>query len=64
MKLFDVPNNSLIRVNNIIIRFHHLDGMYSYCTTKEGQVVHVFAGEEVEVIPPDVMRVRGVAEYD
>lgn len=25
------------------LNFHHIDGMYSYCTTDSGKVVHVAA---------------------
>lgn len=30
--------------------FGHLDGMYSYCTDKNGSVVHFAAWTEVEVV--------------
>lgn len=51
MKLYDVPNNTLIKVGETILKFHHLDGMYSFCTTEDGQVAHIFAGQEVEIVP-------------
>lgn len=64
MKLYNVPRNSRIRLiedgtvppgapelpKGIEINFHHVDGMYSYCTTDDGEVVHLVAFEEVEVV--------------
>jgi len=64
MKLYDCPRNSRIRVlkntigppearsvsYNEVIKFHHIDGMYSYCTDADGQVVHIPAWQEVEVV--------------
>lgn len=32
-----------------LIRFHHIDGMYSYCTNQDGDVVHLAAWTEVEI---------------
>jgi len=51
MKLYDVPPNSTIRIDeHWILEFHHIDGMYSYCKDKDGNVVHLAAWTEVEVI--------------
>jgi hypothetical protein len=51
MKLYDVPRNSKILVDPYgIIDFHHIDGMYSYCVDKHGNVVHLAAWMEVDVI--------------
>lgn len=64
MKLHDCPRNSLIRaISDIqvppaggsiqeqeILKFHHLDGMYSYCTNKAGEVVHLVAWADIEII--------------
>jgi hypothetical protein len=52
MKLYEVPNNSKIRIleDNGEVLFHHPDGMYSYCTDKNNNVVHVYISTEVEVI--------------
>lgn len=33
-----------------ILFFDHVDGMYSYCTNSRGQVVHLAAWTEVEII--------------
>lgn len=54
MKLFDVPKGSRIRVGGVELTFHHLDGMYSYCTLDDGSVVHVAAWEDVEVLDEQV----------
>jgi hypothetical protein len=35
--------------NGAVLKFHHLDGMYSVCTDEEGNVYHIGATEEVEV---------------
>ncbi len=32
------------------IWFDHLDGMYSYCLTEQGDVVHLVAWTDVEII--------------
>ena len=64
MKLYEVPPGSTIRVlSNILVppaapeikpqdglKFHHIDGMYSYCTDTNGKVVHLVAWAEVEII--------------
>lgn len=33
-----------------VIKFHHIDGMYSFCTDKEGNICHLCAWEEVEIV--------------
>ena len=68
MKLYEVPNNSYVRVtsNNPrlplgatkvssedLIHFHHIDGMYSYCHNSNGEVVHLVAWQEVELVEPE-----------
>ena len=65
MKLYDVPRNTQVIVvddaikvpvaakdiaKEDIINFHHIDGMYSYCTDSEGQVCHLAAWTEVEIV--------------
>ncbi len=48
MKLHDIPKGSKIfgyiegNEGRFLI-FHHLDGMYSYCTSEHGSVVHLSA---------------------
>lgn len=50
MKLYDIPNNSKIRINNQVLTFHKLDGMYSLCTDEDGNTCHLVAWTEVEII--------------
>jgi len=64
MKLCDVPKNSRVRVigdvktppsSNEIgeqeeLNFSSIDGMYSYCTRDNGEVVQLVAWVDVEVI--------------
>lgn len=61
MKLYEMPRNTRVRVveatspppdgeavlEGEVVMFHHIDGMYSYCTNEEGQVVHLKAWTEV-----------------
>jgi len=50
MMLYKVPNNTWIVLNNgFRLKFHHVDGMYSYCTDEHGNVCHIGATEEVTV---------------
>lgn len=53
MKLHEIPRGSKIKVEEGMITFHHLDGMYSYCTCdwiKEGEynVTHLHALTQLE----------------
>ena len=64
MKLYEVPPNSKIRVlgegmvppsapaihKGDVLNFHHIDGMYSYCENQDGDVVHLAAFTEVEIV--------------
>lgn len=66
MKLYEVPNHTWIVIKEIeppppggivgkvdqMIKFHHIDGMYSYCKTIDGDIIHLAAWTEVE-IPSD-----------
>jgi hypothetical protein len=54
MKLYDVPKNTRIVIKDedgteLRLNFGHVDGMYSYCTDDEGNVVHLAAWTEVEI---------------
>lgn len=65
MKLYDVPNNTNVRVlgeikvppdapeikKGDILHFGHIDGMYSYCHNAANQLVHIVAWAEVEIVP-------------
>lgn len=62
MKLYEVPKNTKVKVLSEvkvppgapiikpgdIIKFGHIDGMYSYCHTEDGDLVHMAAWTEVE----------------
>lgn len=64
MKLYNVPRNTKVRIlepgsvppaarvlsKDEVILFHRVDGMYSYCTDSKGDVVHLAAFTEVEIV--------------
>lgn len=54
IKLHEIKQNSKIFCElsdgSTYIMFHHLDGMYSYCITEKGAVVHLFLGAELEKV--------------
>ena len=64
MKLYNVPTNSRIKVivedkvppgkhpikEGEELNFINIDGMYSHCTKDNGEVVHLAAWTEVELI--------------
>ena len=65
MKLYDVPPCSKIIVLDKVPRvpvaaadimlgdvliFHHIDGMYSLCKNIAGEIVHLAAWTEVEIV--------------
>jgi hypothetical protein len=51
MKLYDVPRNSRIRLDDgSELNFKRIDGMYSLCLTDDNEPVHVAAWTEVEIV--------------
>ena len=46
-KLYEIPRDSKIfcelEDGSTFLTYHHLDGMYSYCTTEKGNVAHLSA---------------------
>jgi hypothetical protein len=68
MKLYEVPRNSKIRVlddiatppcstdisEQEVLIFNKIDGMYSHCHNSKGDVVHLAAWSEVEIIDETV----------
>jgi hypothetical protein len=54
VKLYEVPRDTRIKVGDIELNFRSIDGMYSYCTTDNGEVVHLAAWTEVEILDKDM----------
>jgi len=52
MNLYEAPPKTWVKVeqNKEVLFFDHLDGMYSYCKDKNGNVVHLAAWTEVEIV--------------
>lgn len=51
MKLYDVPRDSRIRLDDgLELNFKRIDGMYSLCFTDQNEPVHVAAWTEVAVM--------------
>ena len=65
MKLYTIKRNTWVRVvddsistppasipvgTNDIVLVDHVDGMYSFCRNLDGEVVHLAAWTEVEVV--------------
>lgn len=54
MKLYEVPRDTKVRSDDVLkgepFNFHHIDGMYSYCTNNAGDVFHLAAWAEVEIV--------------
>ena len=47
-KLYELPEKSKLYIDNFIIIFDHLDGLYSYCYLEEdkNKIVHIKATTE------------------
>ena len=58
MKLYELPKQTKIRVQGLEVNgklqeellFSHIDGMYSYCTTKTGEIIHLPAWTECGIV--------------
>jgi len=60
IKLYEAPSDVMIRVLDeeykkdngkyLEVKFHHLDGAYSYCTDKDGNAINLAAWTSVEII--------------
>ena len=54
MKLYECPRKSYIKIDHdssqTIYLFDHLDGMYSYCIDKYGNIIHLAAYIDVTVV--------------
>lgn len=50
-KLYELPRDVRIRTEDgTELHFYNVDGMYSFCKTDAGEVVHLAAWTEVELI--------------
>ncbi len=50
-KLFEVPRNTRIHLSDDTeLNFHHIDGMYSLCVDDNGDIRHIAAFEDVEIV--------------
>lgn len=51
MRLYEIPSDSIIQVNcsdgSSHIKFHHMDGLFSFCTSELGNPVHLHALTEL-----------------
>jgi len=65
MKLYDLKRRSYFKLNNHdegeTFFFDHIDGMYSFCTDKDNNVVHFRAWEEVTEVPAPYDSVQTVS---
>jgi hypothetical protein len=58
MRLFDIPEDSKIILTkeqtcsdgSTYIIFRHIDGMYSYCDTEKGGVIHLSASAPMKQV--------------
>jgi hypothetical protein len=64
MKLYEVPRGTKVRVieaerpplgglpvsDNEVVEFFKIDGMYSFCRNVKGDIVHLPAWTEVEIV--------------
>ena len=52
LELYMVHRKNYVRVvgTNDVLFFDHIDGMYSYCVDKHGNVCHIIATTKVEVV--------------
>lgn len=50
MKLYKVPSNAKIRVNNIVLNFERIDGAYGVCFDNDGNEARLPTWIEVELL--------------
>ena len=50
MRLYEVPRDTrVVLANGLEVNFQRIDGMYSYCTDDDGDVIHLAAWTEVTI---------------
>lgn len=54
MKLYAVPYGTNVRIrdadnNTLRVKFHYVDGMYTYCTDAQGNVINLALWADVEI---------------
>jgi hypothetical protein len=57
-KLYDIPKGSTIKLKkgqkcsdgSTYITFDHIDGMYSYCVTENGGIIHLAASTALKKV--------------
>ena len=53
MKLYQIPKMSKIMIESSVasyVIFYHIDVAYSYCETEHGEIVHLSASTELELL--------------
>jgi hypothetical protein len=66
-KLYEVPRNSFVKTDEgkgRTFHFHHIDGAYSLCRDVDGNIVHLSASTEVQVVPKPVAWALNVEPFD
>ena len=61
MKLYDLPYGTDFQLrdedgNALRLRFHYIDGAYSYCTDKDGNSHHIAVWSDVEIVDEEPER--------
>jgi len=56
MKLYELKRNTKFTLDGKTYMLDHIDGMYSLCLDKAGNVVHIAAWTEVEELKPEVTK--------
>lgn len=60
-KLHKIPKNSILEISlgdgSKYVRFDHVDGLYSYCVSEMGNVIHLYAGTTLEKVSDGKYRI-------
>jgi hypothetical protein len=49
-KLYELPRDTIIRLENQLFLFKRIDGMYSICIDTKGNIIHIKCYADVEVV--------------